>query len=35
VLIAVGRDAHDIAFMETQTPAYLVNQQVQVSRVTD
>ncbi len=35
VLIAVGRDAHDIAFMETQSPAYLVNQQVQVSRVTD
>ncbi|MFU8883262.1 MAG: transglutaminase-like domain-containing protein [Rhodobacterales bacterium] len=32
VLIAVGRDAHDIAFMETQTPAYLLNQQVRVSR---
>ena len=35
VLIAVGRDAHDIAFMETQTPAYLLNQQVRVSRLPD
>lgn len=33
VLIAVGRDAHDIAFMETQSPAYLLNQYIQVSRV--
>lgn len=32
VLIAVGRDAHDIAFMETRSFAQLVNQTVRVQR---
>lgn len=34
-LIAVGRDAHDIPFMETQTPAFLQFQQVRVMQLAD
>lgn len=34
-LIAVGRDAHDIPFMETQTPAFMQFQQVRVTRLAD
>jgi transglutaminase-like putative cysteine protease len=31
VVVAVGRDACDVAFMETETPAYLVTQSVLVT----
>lgn len=32
-IIAVGRDAYDIAFMESQAPAELLTQNVEVSRI--
>ncbi|PFG63861.1 transglutaminase-like putative cysteine protease [Thioclava sp. ES.031] len=32
-LVAVGRDAYDVAFMESQAPAMLINQSVSVIRV--